>query len=95
MLARRGLQRRAIAHEQLGADEWWLPDLADKLHVPANKLRDWVVRGWVNSRKSPGQGLWIVWADTQERKRLLRLSAQSKRGIVSYPAPWTTPKKKR
>jgi DNA invertase Pin-like site-specific DNA recombinase len=95
MLARRELQRKAIAHEQLGTDEWWLPDLADELHVPANKLRDWVVRGWVNSRKSSGQGLWIVWADTQERKRLLRLSARSKRGIVSYPASWTKPKTKR
>jgi DNA invertase Pin-like site-specific DNA recombinase len=95
MLSRRGLQRKAIADEQLGANEWWLPALADKLHVPANKLREWVVRGWVNSRKSSWQGLWIVWADAEERKRLLRLTARSKRGIVSYPAPWTKPKKKR
>jgi hypothetical protein len=95
MLSRRGLGRKAVAHEQLGANEWWIPQLAGKLHVPANKLREWVVRGWVNARKTSGQGLWIVWADAQERKRLLRLTARSKRGIVSYPASWTKPKKKR
>jgi len=92
MLSRRGLQRKAIAHEQIGSNEWWLPKLADKLHVSANKLRSWVVRGWVNGRKTSWQGLWVVWADAQERKRLLRLGTGSKRGIVSYPVSWTKPK---
>jgi len=93
MLSRRGLHRKSIAHEQLDAHEWWLPDLADKLHMPGDKLRSWVVRGWVNGRKTSWQGLWIVRADAQERKRLLRLGARSKRGIVSYPTLWTTPKR--
>ncbi len=96
MLSRRGFRRKTISQEQLGDNEWWLSDLADTLQVPVTKFRSWVARGWVNARKSAwhGQGQWIVWADNQERQRLLRLSAASKRGIVSYPTSWKTPKAK-
>jgi len=94
MLSNRGLHRRKIAQEQLRADEWWLPDLAKRLHVGENTFRSWVVRGWVNARKTcwQGQGLWIVWADAEEQNRLRRLGAHSKRGIRSQPASLTTPK---
>ncbi len=94
LLSIQGLRRKTISQEQLRPDEWWLPDLAEKLQVAENTFRSWVVRGWVNSRKTcwQGQGLWIVWADAQEQKRLRRLSARSKRGIHSQPASLTTPK---
>ncbi|MFO0838355.1 MAG: recombinase family protein [Phycisphaerae bacterium] len=95
MLARRGLQRKTMTQEQLGDNEWWIPDLADELHVPADKLRSWVVRGWVTGRKASWQGLWIAWADARERKRLSNLGRRSKRGVVSYPAAWITPRTKK
>ncbi len=95
ILERRGLHRRTIRHEQLGDSEWWIPDLAAKLQVSTHKLRSWVVRGWVSGRKTCGQGLWILWADAQERRRLARLNARSRRGVTSYPKPWTTPGRKR
>jgi hypothetical protein len=56
------------------------------------KLREWVVRGWVHARKSPAQGLWMVWADLEERARLGQLRTQSQRGANAYPTSYTTPK---
>jgi len=96
MLSRRGFRRKTLSQEQLGDNEWWLSDLADTLLVPVNKFRSWVARGWVNARKTSwqGQAQWIVWADDQEQQRLLQLRASSKRGIVSYPDSWKTPKPK-
>ena len=44
------------------------------------KLRDWAARGWLHARRSSAHGLWIVWADDRERRRLLRLKARSRRG---------------
>ena len=76
----------------LGPDEWWLGDLARALQTPRMKLRDWAVRGWLHARKSPAQGLWIVWADLEERARLGSLLTQSQRGVNAYPASCTTPK---
>jgi hypothetical protein len=94
ILARRGLSCDKAHEGQVGSNEWWLPDLARELEISSNKLRSWVVRGWVEGRKTPWQGLWIVWADAQERKRLLRLRDHSKRGVTSFPASWTTPRRK-
>ncbi len=94
LLARRGLSRDKISAGELGPNEWWLPDLAHELQVSVNKLRSWAVRGWVAGRKTPWQGLWILWADARERRRLLRLRDRSKRGIISYPLAWTTPRRK-
>jgi hypothetical protein len=76
----------------LGPDEWWLGDLARALQMPPMKLREWVVRGWLHARKSPAQGLGIVWADPEERARLGQLLTQSQRGVNAYPASCTTPK---
>ena len=96
-LVRKLLARCGLAHDQaavgpLARHEWWLPELARALRVPAGKLRAWAVRGWVQARRTAGLGLWIVWADGSERDRLRRLKAHSKRGVVSYPATLTTPK---
>jgi DNA invertase Pin-like site-specific DNA recombinase len=87
LLSRCELTRGRIATGQLGRHEWWLPDLARALQMSANKLRDWAVRGRVRSRQVPPRGLWAIWADGEERQRLRKLRAASKRGKTGAPAP--------
>ena len=53
--------------------------------MSAGKLADWARRGWLHSRQTPAQRLWILWADGPEVKRLRKLAALSHRGIVEYP----------
>ena len=76
----------------LEPEEWWLGALARALQMSPMQLREWVVRGWVHARKSPAQGLWIVWADPEERARLGQLLTQSQRGANAYPTSYATPK---
>jgi DNA invertase Pin-like site-specific DNA recombinase len=92
LLERQGLGDERRVPALLGPDEWWLGDLARALEMSPMKLRDWVVRGWLHARKSPAQGLWIVWADREERTRLGQLLTQSQRGANAYPVSCTTPK---
>ena len=80
LLSRRGLTNDKIGAGRLEANESWLPDLAHELQMPADKLREWALRGCVRSRQVQPQGLWIVWADARERRRLQRLVAEWKRG---------------
>jgi DNA invertase Pin-like site-specific DNA recombinase len=94
LLLRCGLANEKASTELLGPHEWWVSNLAQELAMPAAKLRDWIARGWLHGRKSPTQGLWIVWVDRQELKRLRKLKAWSQRGMVAYPPALTTPKKK-
>ena len=75
LLCRRGLTGGAVGREQLESGEWWLPDLAQKLGITYDRLRDWVLHGKVRARRVQPGGPWIVWADGQERKRLRRLMA--------------------
>ena len=96
-LVRQLLSRRGLANEKtyagpLGPHEWWLPRLADEIPVSAGKVADWARRGWLHSRKTPAQRLWILWADKQELRRLRKLAALSHRGVVEYPAELTKPK---
>ena len=86
LLMRRGLANEKTYADQLGPHEWWLPKLAEAIPVSAGKLADWARRGWVHSRKTPAQHLWILWADEQELKRLRKLAALSHRGVVEYPS---------
>ncbi|WP_165074054.1 recombinase family protein [Paludisphaera rhizosphaerae] len=94
LLVRRGLSNEKKYADQLGSDEWWLPKLAEAVPVSAGKLADWARRGWLHSRRTPAQHLWILWADKQELKRLRKLAASSRRGMVEYPADLTTPKER-
>ena len=95
LLMRRGLANERTYADQLGPHEWWLPKLAEAIPVSAGKLADWARRGWVHSRKTPAQRLWVLWADKQEVKRLRKLAALSHRGVVEYPAELTTPRRRR
>ncbi len=91
ILLRRGITKGVPRDDRLGPDEWWLPKLAERIPVLAGKLADWVRRGWLHSRKTATRRRWVIWADKQELKRLRKLAAVSRRGIVEYPAALTTP----
>jgi DNA invertase Pin-like site-specific DNA recombinase len=91
LLSRCGLTRATKHIERLGPHEWRLPQLAEQIPVSAGKLGDWVRRGWLHSRKTRGQRLWILWADHQEMRRLRKLAKLSHRGLVEYPVEITTP----
>jgi DNA invertase Pin-like site-specific DNA recombinase len=95
LLKRRGLANEKTYIDQLGPNEWWLPNLAVEIPVSVGKLADWARRGWIRSRKTPAQRLWVLWADKQEVKRLRKLAAVSRRGVVEYPPTLTTPKEQR
>ncbi len=94
-------RRGQIAAElgTLGADEWWLMDLSQKLSVDRSTMQRWCRRGWVHARQMLGQRRWwIVWADQEECDRLRRLY-QYGRGWPRYnrspyPAELKTPKDK-
>jgi Recombinase len=77
LLSRRGLTEGAVGREQLESGEWWLPDLAQELGITYDKLRDWALHGEVRARRVQPGGLWVVWADSQERRRLRKLIASS------------------
>ena len=95
LLGQLGLGNAKACAGPLGTGEWWLADLARVLGLTAGKLRDWVVRGWLHARQGVVQGVWIVWADRDELRRLRRLQACSKRGEKSYPNELITPKRRR
>jgi DNA invertase Pin-like site-specific DNA recombinase len=95
LLKRRGLANEKTYVEQLGPHEWWLPKLAEAITVSVDKLADWARRGWLHSRRTPAQRLWVLWADEQEVERLRKLAALSHRGVVVYPPGLTTPKDRR
>ena len=93
MLYRRGLIGNERADNAiLQPGECWLADLAGRIGISLDKLRDWVRRGWLHARRTPVQGYWIAWADEEEVKRLRDLLAESRRGVSSYPPALTTPK---
>jgi hypothetical protein len=94
LLSRSGLANEATYTEQLGPHEWRLPKLAAAIPVSAGKLADWARRGWLHSRKTPAQYLWVLWADKQELRRLRKLAAMSRRGVMHYPTELTTPKER-
>jgi DNA invertase Pin-like site-specific DNA recombinase len=95
LLKRRGLIGNERSHgELLDRDEWWLADLAGELQMSHLKLRDWAVRGWVHSRRTPVQGYWILWADKDEVRRLRRLLSESRRGANAYASELRTPKRR-
>jgi DNA invertase Pin-like site-specific DNA recombinase len=92
LLSRRGLGDERKRTGVLGASEWWLAELARAADVRVPVLREWVKRGWLHARKSPVQGLWIVWADERELGRLRRLAAHPLNGpFGTYPSELTKP----
>jgi DNA invertase Pin-like site-specific DNA recombinase len=78
LIQRLGLRppaNRQHQHVPLGADEWWLADLAHALAMPRTTLETWIKRGWVQARRQEqvlGRSQWVVWADQSELERLRR-----------------------
>jgi DNA invertase Pin-like site-specific DNA recombinase len=73
LFARIGLSRARRHPEVLGANEWWFRQLAEELEIPVGRLRHWVAKGFVHSRKGSGGYHIIVWADADELDRLRTL----------------------
>lgn len=92
------LQRRGVITDErandglLGKHEWWLTDLADELQTTRSKLQEWALRGWVQGRKTPVQGCWVLWADNDELRRLRALIARSQPGKNRHASDLKRPK---
>lgn len=78
----------------LGTGEWWIHDLADKLGMAWQTLREWTTNGWTHGRQTTVEKLWIIWADNDEVKRLRKLRSAKSRGILGYPKKLITPKRR-
>jgi hypothetical protein len=80
LLRRLGLtQQRSRSQDRTGLaeHEWWLPELARTLDMPATTLSSWISRGWVSARKQQEPlGRWVVWADEAELERLRQRHAR-------------------
>ena len=95
LLQRRGVITNERANDGLlGKHEWWLSDLADELQTPRYKLQEWALRGWVQGRKTPVQGCWILWADKDELRRLRALIEKSQPGKNRHASDLKRPKKR-
>ena len=77
----------------LGANEWWLHDLARELSVPWGTINGWRQRGWFVSRQVKGlrKLCWIACVDADELERLRRLRDYQS-GNKAYPSELITPK---
>jgi DNA invertase Pin-like site-specific DNA recombinase len=85
--------RGEIQNDELrGPNEWWLHDLAAELEMPWETLRGWAARGWIHSRQTKVQALWLLWVDATELKRWRKLRAAITPGRNHYPPALTTPK---
>jgi DNA invertase Pin-like site-specific DNA recombinase len=92
--AQSGSTSRIVSRDtQLGADEWWLADLAAELSMPIATLHRWKLVGWITARKvANAGGRWAVYADTHELDRLRRLRHVPHGWPQVYPTELTTPK---
>jgi DNA invertase Pin-like site-specific DNA recombinase len=94
LLIKLGLRGERYDDALLRQGEWWLRDLAAKIGIAWQTLREWAVKGWVHSRRTEVEKLWIVWADNKELKRLRQLETAQHRGTLGYSPELTTPKRR-
>jgi DNA invertase Pin-like site-specific DNA recombinase len=95
LLQRRGVTPNERANDGfLGKHEWWLSNLANELQTTRSKLQEWALRGWVQGRKTPAQGCWILWADNDELRRLRALLEKSQPGKNRHASDLKRPKKR-
>ena len=87
-----GLVGELFRDDLVGQDEWWIPDLAGKLGVIAQKVHYWVKRGWVHSRRTPSGKHLIVWADKDELRRLRQLAGRKNSWIAARHPELIIPK---
>jgi hypothetical protein len=94
LLLKLGLRGEQHDDSLLEKGEWWIRDLADRIDVPWQTLREWAIKGWAHGRQTKVQKLWIIWADRDEVKRFRRLRSAQHRGTLGYPPDLTTPKQR-
>lgn len=94
LLLKLGLRGERHDDALLRPGEWWVRDLAAKIGIAWQTLREWAAKGWVHSRRTEVAKLWIVWADKEELKRLRRLEAARHHGTLGYPPELTTPRRR-
>ena len=87
-----GLVGELFRDDLVGEDEWWIPDLARRLGVIAQKVHYWVKRGWVHSRRTPSGKHLIVWADEDEVHRLGQLAGRKNSWIAARHPELVIPK---
>ena len=87
-----GLVGELFRDDLVGKDEWWIPDLAGKLGVIAQKVHYWVKQGWVHSRRTPSGKHLIVWADKDEVRRLRQLARRKNSWIAARHPELIIPK---
>ena len=87
-----GLVGELFRDDLAGKDEWWIPDLAGKLGVIAQKVHYWVKQGWVHSRRTPSGKHLIVWADKDEVRRLRQLAGRKNSWIAARHPELVIPK---
>lgn len=75
LVCRLGLAAPRDGRGILAKDEWWLRDLAEELRMSVSRVREWVTKRRVQSRKLTG-GQIVVWADRAELVRLAQLRDQ-------------------
>jgi DNA invertase Pin-like site-specific DNA recombinase len=92
LLERLGLVGERYRNDLLGANEWWIRDLATRLKIRPGKVHYWATQGWIHSRKTPSGKHWIVWADTEELKRLEKLKLQRRSHTARRNPKLVTPK---
>ena len=61
---------------------------------PGRRCSEWAIKGWVQGHQTKVQKLWIVRADKEEIKRLLKLRATNPHGTSGYPKELTTSKRR-
>jgi DNA invertase Pin-like site-specific DNA recombinase len=95
LIYRLGLSKKRAPAEPLSANEWWVRDLAVKVGVSVTRLRHWIERGYVHTRKSKAWGQLVVWADAEELGRLRRLRDHPRQNrVAQYPAELIRPKER-
>src|SRR6516165_7955925 len=87
-----GLVGELFRDELVGADEWWIPDLARELGVIAQKVHYWIKRGWVHARRTPSGKHLIVWADEDEIHRLGQLAGRKNSWLAARHPELVIPK---
>jgi DNA-binding transcriptional MerR regulator len=87
-----GLVGELFRDDLVGPDEWWIPDLARKLGVIAQKVHYWVKQGWVHSRRTPSGKHLIVWADNDEIRRLRQLAGRKNSWMAARHPELVIPK---
>jgi DNA invertase Pin-like site-specific DNA recombinase len=87
-----GLVGELFRDDLVGEDEWWIPDLARRLGVIAQKVHYWVKRGWIHSRRTPSEKHLIVWADEDEIHRLGQLAGRKNSWIAARHPELVIPK---